>query len=56
VTGERSISAETAVRLGAFFGIDAQFWMNLQGEYDLRLAKEKLASVEKEVHPLRKAA
>ena len=36
VKGKRSISADTALRLGAFFGLPAQFWMNLQNEYDLR--------------------
>ena len=36
--GERAISAETALRLGKYFGLPAQFWMNLQAENDLRLA------------------
>jgi addiction module HigA family antidote len=36
VKGKRAISADTALRLGAFFGLPAQFWMNLQNEYDLR--------------------
>jgi addiction module HigA family antidote len=36
VKGKRPISADTALRLGAFFGLPAQFWMNLQNEYDLR--------------------
>lgn len=36
VKGKRAISADTALRLGAFFGMPAQFWMNLQNEYDLR--------------------
>ena len=53
VTGKRGITADTALRLGLYFGIDAQFWLNLQSEYDLRLAKEKnFPRVEKEVHPL----
>ena len=57
VSGKRSISAETALRLGVYFEIDAQFWLNLQSEYDLRLAREsKLARIQKEVQPLRKAA
>jgi addiction module HigA family antidote len=52
-TGKRGITADTALRLGLYFGIDAQFWLNLQSEYDLRLAKEKnFPRVEKEVHPL----
>jgi antitoxin HigA-1 len=36
--GKRAISAETALRLGKYFGFPAQFWMNLQSEHDLRLA------------------
>lgn len=43
VLGKRSITADTALRLGAFFQIDAEFWLNLQGSYELkktRLAEE----------------
>jgi addiction module HigA family antidote len=39
VRGQRSISADTAIRLGKYFGLPAQFWLNLQNDYDLRLAK-----------------
>jgi addiction module HigA family antidote len=39
VRGERSISADTAIRLGKYFGLPAQFWLNLQNDYDLRLAE-----------------
>jgi addiction module HigA family antidote len=39
VRGERAISADTALRLGLFFGTDAQFWMNLQSHYDLAEAE-----------------
>lgn len=39
VRGKRAISADTALRLGVYFGLPAQFWMNLQTEYDLRTAK-----------------
>jgi addiction module HigA family antidote len=39
VRGKRSISADTAIRLGIYFGLPAQFWLNLQNDYDLRLAK-----------------
>ena len=35
VQGKRSITADTALRLGKFFGMEAQFWMNLQSHYDL---------------------
>jgi addiction module HigA family antidote len=39
VRGKRSISADTALRLGIYFGLPAQFWLNLQNDYDIRLAK-----------------
>ncbi|MEO8725204.1 MAG: HigA family addiction module antitoxin [Acidobacteriaceae bacterium] len=39
--GTRDISADTAMRLGHFFGTSAQFWMNLQSLYDLRIAKSQ---------------
>jgi len=42
VKGERAITADTAVRLGAYFGVDPQSWMNLQTHYDTELAKEKI--------------
>jgi addiction module HigA family antidote len=41
VRGDRDISADTAMRLGHFFGTSAQFWMNLQSLYDLRLAQKR---------------
>jgi addiction module HigA family antidote len=39
--GERDITADTAIRLGHFFGTSAEFWMNLQSIYDLRLARDR---------------
>jgi addiction module HigA family antidote len=39
VRGDRAISADTAVRLGRYFGLPAQFWLNLQNDYDLRIAE-----------------
>jgi addiction module HigA family antidote len=39
VRGKRSITADTALRLGIYFDLPAQFWLNLQNEYDLRMAK-----------------
>jgi addiction module HigA family antidote len=44
VKGDRSITADTAVRLGAFFGTDPQSWMNLQTHYDTEMAKEKIGA------------
>lgn len=38
LNGKRAISAETALRLGRYFGNDALFWINLQAQYDLALA------------------
>ncbi len=39
VRGDRSISADTAIRLGKYFDLPAQFWLNLQSDYDLRIAE-----------------
>jgi len=39
VRGERAISADTAIRLGKYCGLPAQFWLNLQNDYDLRIAE-----------------
>jgi addiction module HigA family antidote len=39
VHGKRSITADTAIRLGIYFGLPAQFWLNLQNDYDIRMAK-----------------
>jgi len=39
VREERAISADTAIRLGKYFGLPAQFWLNLQNDYDLRVAE-----------------
>ena len=39
VNGKRAISADTALRLGKYFGVSPQIWMGLQAEYDLRVAQ-----------------
>ena len=39
--GTRSITGDTALRLGHFFGTSAQFWLNLQSLYDLRIAEQR---------------
>jgi antitoxin HigA-1 len=39
VNGSRPITADTALRLGLFFGMDARYWLNLQTEYDVRVAR-----------------
>ena len=50
VRGKRAISADTALRLGRFFGIEPQFWMNLQTRYDLEKAEDEMGEkLEEEV-------
>jgi len=53
VRGKRAISSETALRLAYFFGNSAHFWLNLQIEYDLRMATaESGAQIERDIEPL----
>lgn len=40
VQGKRAITGDTALRLGHWFGTSAQFWLNLQSAYDIRIAQE----------------
>ena len=55
--GSRGITADTALRLGRFFGVEAQFWMNLQARYDLETAeRESRKRIDREVTPLKQAA
>ena len=44
VNGKRAITADTALRLERYFGIEAQFWLNLQTEFDLRIMKRKIGA------------
>src|SRR3978361_2011291 len=44
INGQRSISADTALRLGHWFGTSAEFWLNLQKLYELRLARQEVGS------------
>ena len=51
VNGKRGITADTALRLGKYFGVSPQTWMGLQGEYDLRLAQRLIGpELEKRVY------
>lgn len=53
VHGKRSITADTALRLGRFFGMSPQFWLNLQTRYDLEVTEDFLADrLDDEVHAL----
>jgi addiction module HigA family antidote len=52
LNGRRSITAETAVRLARYFGNSAQFWLDLQGQYDIGVVeREKGADIAKRVRP-----
>lgn len=52
VNGDRSITADTALRLGKYFDVSPETWMGLQSDYDLRLTQRtKGAEIEKRVHP-----
>jgi antitoxin HigA-1 len=49
----RGVSADLALRLAKFFGTTAQFWLGLQSDYDLDLAREELGDkLEKEIVPI----
>jgi len=53
VHGKRAITADTALRLGRFFGMSPQFWLNIQNRYDLEVTEDMLAErLDKEVHSL----
>jgi addiction module HigA family antidote len=51
IRGSRRITADMALRLSRFFGNSAQFWLNLQNNYDLELASEKKEYLIKEIIP-----
>ncbi len=48
----RAVTADTAIRLGRYFGTSPEFWLNLQSNYELSLAAaERGAEIERKVHP-----
>ena len=52
VNGKRAITADTALRLQRYFRVEAQFWLNLQSEYDLRMIKRKIwPEIERRILP-----
>ena len=53
VNGKRSISADTALRLGVYFGVSPELWLGLQVDYDLRVARN---NTNINIHPLKIAA
>jgi addiction module HigA family antidote len=51
VNGKRAITADTAIRLGRYFGTSPEVWMGLQADYELRVAQRTIGpEVEKRVH------
>lgn len=51
VHGTRSVTADTALRLGRYFGVSPQFWLNLQAHFDLEQEQARLGDrLEQEVH------
>lgn len=57
VHGKRAISADTALRLGRYFGTSEQFWLNLQARFDLETERDRLGSrLVKEVRILSRAS
>jgi antitoxin HigA-1 len=57
VRGRRGITADTALRLARYLGTSAEFWLGLQLDYELRLARQsKLKRIEREVQPKTNAA
>ncbi len=53
VRGKRAISPDTALRLARYFGTSAEFWMGMQAQYDLEVARDaRAALIAKEVAPL----
>ena len=56
IKGQRAITADTALRLGRYFKMSPQFWLNLQSHHDLELEQERLGKrLEKEVKVLNAA-
>ena len=50
IHGKRGITADTALRLGKYFGMEPEFWINLQVHYNMKIARNKMGKkIEKEV-------
>lgn len=56
VHGKRGITADTAVRLSRYFGNSAEFWMNLQAHYELRIERRALRAQLDAIEPIREAS
>jgi addiction module HigA family antidote len=56
VRGERGVTADTALRLAAFWGTSARYWMNLQALYELDVAQRTNPTIASDVRPLGRAS
>src|SRR6266536_5385237 len=54
LNGQRAITGDTALRLGHFFGTNPEFWLNLQSQYELRLAKQRVGKTIKALPRLKR--
>jgi len=54
LNGRRDITADTALRLAHFFGTSAEFWINLQGLYDMRIAQQEAEKIIKALPTLKR--
>jgi addiction module HigA family antidote len=54
LNGRRAITGDTALRLGHFFGTTAEFWLNLQSLYEIRLAQQKVGKSVKSLPTLKR--
>lgn len=56
VNGRRAITADTALRLARYFGVSPEIWLDLQADYELRLARRKIGdAIEERIKPLKAA-
>jgi addiction module HigA family antidote len=57
VNGKRAVTADTALRLGRYFGVSPEIWLNLQADYELRVAQREAGKkIEAHVRPFRAAS
>jgi addiction module HigA family antidote len=56
IHGKRSVSADTALRLGRFFNTTPEFWMNLQTRYALQVERQRIESDLEGIHPVAQVA
>ena len=56
IRGERGVTADTALRLAAFWGTSARYWMNLQALYELDVAQRMNPTIARDVLPLGRAS